>query len=50
VLRRCAVEAGLDADALEALLASPEARAPHETRVDTDIMQASAYELTGYRH
>lgn len=47
VLRRCAEEAGLNADALEAVLASPEARAPYETLVDTDIMQASAYELTG---
>ena len=47
VLRACATAAGLDADALEAMLASPELSAPFEADVNAGIEQAYAMNLSG---
>lgn len=47
VLRACASAAGLDADAMEAMLDDPAQRAPFENDVSADVEQAYAMSLRG---
>lgn len=47
ILRDCATAAGLDAEAMLALLADPAERAPFEDEVSADIEQAYAMNLSG---